>query len=39
VPAQARYAAGNWLKIAIPWWILIGVLGAEILAAGLTADT
>jgi hypothetical protein len=39
LPAQAEYAAGDWLKIAIPWWILIGVLGAEILAARLTADT
>lgn len=39
LPAQAEYAAGDWLKIAIPWWILIGVLGAEMLAARLTADT
>lgn len=39
LPAQAEYAAGNWLKIAIPWWILIGVLGAEMLVARLTADT
>ena len=35
---QAKYAAGNWLKIAIPWWVLIGALGAEMLVARLTAD-
>jgi hypothetical protein len=39
LPAQAEYAAGDWLKIAIPWWILIGGIGAQILAARLTADT
>lgn len=39
LPAQAEYAAGNWLKIAIPWWILIGALGAQVLAVRLTADT
>ncbi len=38
LPAQAQYAGGDWLKIAIPWWVLIGMLGAEILAARLTAD-
>jgi hypothetical protein len=37
-PAQAEYAGGNWLKIAIPWWVLIGALGAEMLMARLTAD-
>lgn len=39
LPTQAEYAAGDWLKIAIPWWVLIGVLGAEMLVARLTADT
>jgi len=39
LPAQAEYAAGDWLKIAIPWWVLIGVLGAELLVARLTTDT
>jgi len=38
LPTETEYAAGNWLKIAIPWWILVGVLGAQILAARLTAD-
>jgi len=38
LPAQAEYAGGNWLKIAIPWWVLSGVLGAEMLLARLTAD-
>lgn len=38
LPAQREYAAGDWLKIAIPWWILIGALGAEMLVARLTAD-
>lgn len=39
LPVQAQDAAGNWLKIAIPWWILIGALGAQALAVRLTADT
>lgn len=39
LPAQAGYAAGDWLKIAIPWWILVGVRGAQMLVAGLTTDT
>jgi hypothetical protein len=38
LPAQAKYAGGNWLKIAVPWWVLIGALGAEMLVARLTAD-
>lgn len=38
MPTQAQDAGGNWLKIAIPWWVLIGALGAEMLAARLTAD-
>jgi hypothetical protein len=38
MPAQAQYAAGDWLTIAIPWWILIGVLGLRVLALRLTAD-
>jgi hypothetical protein len=39
LPTQAQSAAGDWLKIAIPWWILLGALGAEVLAARLAADT
>jgi hypothetical protein len=35
LPTEAQNAAGNWLKIAIPWWILIGALGAEFLVARL----
>jgi hypothetical protein len=38
LPAQAQYAGGDWLKIAIPWWVLIGALSAQMLAARLTAD-
>lgn len=38
LPAQAEYAGGNWLKIAVPWWVLIGALGTEMLLARLTAD-
>ena len=38
LPAQAEYAGGNWLKIAVPWWVLVGALGAEMLMARLTAD-
>jgi hypothetical protein len=37
LPTQAEYAAGDWLAIAIPWWILIGVLGLKMLAVRLTA--
>lgn len=38
LPTQAQFAAGDWLKIAIPWWVLIGAIGAQMLAARLTAD-
>lgn len=38
LPVQAEYAGGNWLKIAVPWWVLIGALGGEMLVARLTAD-
>jgi hypothetical protein len=38
LPVQAEYAGGNWLKIAVPWWVLVGALGAEMLMARLTAD-
>jgi hypothetical protein len=38
LPSEAQNAAGNWLKIAIPWWILVGALGAELLAARLTSS-
>lgn len=38
LPDQAQYAGGNWLKIAVPWWVLIGALGAEMLVARLTAE-
>ena len=38
MPTQAQNAGGDWLKIAIPWWILVGVLGAQMLAAGLTGS-
>lgn len=38
LPDEARYAGGNWLKIAIPWWIVIGALCAEMLVARLTAE-
>jgi len=33
LPTQAQNAAGDWLKIAIPWWILLGALGAQLLVA------
>jgi hypothetical protein len=39
LPTEAQNAAGDWLKIAIPWWILLGVLSAQVLAARLTANT
>jgi hypothetical protein len=38
LPTQAENAAGDWLTIAIPWWILIGVLGLRMFALRLTAD-
>ncbi len=37
LPSEAQNAAGDWLMVAIPWWILIGALGAQMLAARLTA--
>jgi hypothetical protein len=36
LPSQAQNAAGDWLKIAIPWWILLGALSAQLLAATFT---
>jgi hypothetical protein len=36
LPTQARNAAGDWLNIAIPWWVLVGALGAHVLAARFT---
>ena len=38
LPSQAQSAGGNWLKIAIPWWILVGALGAQLLAASLAGS-
>lgn len=38
LPSQAEYAGGNWLKIAVPWWVLVGALGAEMLVMRFTAD-
>lgn len=38
LPAQQEYAGGDWLKIAVPWWVLVGTLGAEMLVSRLTAD-
>jgi hypothetical protein len=37
LPTQAEYASGDWLAIAIPWWVVIGTLGAEMLAVRLMA--
>lgn len=36
LPAEAQNAAGDWLIIAIPWWILLGALGAQLLAVRFT---
>jgi hypothetical protein len=36
LPSQAQNAAGDWLKIAIPWWILLGALGLQLLVATFT---
>ena len=38
LPAQQEYAGGDWLKIAVPWWVVVGALGAEMLVARLIAD-
>jgi hypothetical protein len=35
LPSEAANAGGNWLKIAIPWWILVGALGAQFLVVRL----
>jgi hypothetical protein len=39
LPVQGEYAAGDWLKIAIPWWVVVGALSAEILLARLAAES
>ncbi|MGE5289483.1 MAG: hypothetical protein ACM3ML_20245 [Micromonosporaceae bacterium] len=31
-PVQAEYMHGDWLKMAIPWWVLIGAVGSLLLA-------
>jgi hypothetical protein len=36
LPSQTQNAAGDWLKIAIPWWILLGALSAQLLVATFT---
>jgi hypothetical protein len=33
LPTQGQYASGDWLKIAIPWWVLIGAIGCQLLVA------
>jgi hypothetical protein len=38
VPTEAQNAGGNWLSIAIPWWVLLGALSAQLLAARYTKD-
>jgi hypothetical protein len=32
-PALAKYTSGDWLTIAIPWWVLAGAVGALLLGA------
>jgi hypothetical protein len=37
LPSQGQDLGWNWLNIAVPWWIIVGVLGAHLLAASLTS--
>ncbi len=32
-PVLAKYTSGDWLNIAVVWWVLAGTLGALLLAA------
>jgi hypothetical protein len=36
VATEAQNAGGDWLRIAIPWWLLLGALTAQLLAARYT---
>ncbi|HTT53140.1 MAG TPA: hypothetical protein VMH35_17225 [Streptosporangiaceae bacterium] len=36
-PAWAQEIHGNWLNLAIPWWLLVGVGGAVFLLTELSA--
>jgi hypothetical protein len=36
-PVWAAATHGDWLKIAIPWWLIVGAGGAVLLAAEFTA--
>jgi len=36
-PVWAAATHGDWLKIAIPWWLIVGAGGAVVLVAELTA--
>jgi hypothetical protein len=37
LPTQAESTAGDWLKVAIPWWLMIGALGVQVFLAKLAA--
>jgi hypothetical protein len=36
VLSETQSAGGDWLSIAIPWWILLGALTAQMLAVRFT---
>jgi hypothetical protein len=35
-PALARYTSGDWLKLAVIWWVIVGAVGLLLLVAKVT---
>jgi hypothetical protein len=35
-PALAMYTSGDWLKLAVIWWVIVGAVGLVLLVAKLT---
>lgn len=35
-PALATYTSGDWLKLAVIWWVIVGAVGLVLLVAKLT---
>ena len=38
LPSQGQDLGWDWLNIAIPWWIIVGMLGAHLLVVRLTSS-
>jgi hypothetical protein len=35
-PALAMYTSGDWLKLAVIWWVIVGAVGLLLLVAKVT---